>query len=59
MPAVGVLTIGLLAFFFIKDDKLHGTAGIMYAVVLYRDRFRYEMVPFKALFSAVFVCKNN
>ncbi len=49
VPAVGGLLVGLLAQYFIGDEKLHGTAGIMQAVALSGGRLRYQKAPVKTL----------
>ncbi len=53
IPAVGGLVVGLIAHFLIKEEKLHGTAGIIQAVALTGGRIRYETVPVKAAVSAI------
>jgi CIC family chloride channel protein len=53
IPVLGGLVVGLLAHFLIKEDKFHGTAGVMEAVALAGGRLRYERTPIKALASAV------
>ena len=53
IPMVGGAVVGLGAYFFIKEEKLHGTAGVMQAVALTGGRVRYQNAPAKALAAAV------
>ena len=53
IPVIGGAIVGLIAMVFIKNEKLHGVAGIMQAVALSGGRMRYKRVPFKALASAM------
>jgi chloride channel protein, CIC family len=45
VPVLGGLIVGLVVHFFIGDEKLHGTAGIMQAVALAGGRLRYRRAP--------------
>jgi CIC family chloride channel protein len=45
VPVLGGLIVGLVVHFFIGDEKLHGTAGIMQAVALTGGRLRYRRAP--------------
>jgi CIC family chloride channel protein len=53
IPILGGAIVGLIALFFIKDEKFHGTANIMQAVALTGGRLRYEQAPVKAVAAAV------
>lgn len=53
IPVIGGAIVGLIAMVFIKNEKLHGVAGMMQAVALSGGRMRYKRVPFKALASAI------
>ncbi|HEY3311967.1 MAG TPA: chloride channel protein [Anaerolineales bacterium] len=45
IPLAGGLVVGLVAHYLMKDEKLHGTAGIMQAVALAGGRLRYRQAP--------------
>jgi len=49
IPVGGGLGVGLLAHFFIQQEKLHGTASIMQSVALSGGRMRYAQMPVKTL----------
>jgi chloride channel protein, CIC family len=53
VPVVGGLAVGLLAHFFIGEERHHGVAGIMEAAALAGGRLRYQRTPIKALAAAV------
>ena len=53
IPILGGVLVGLIAHYLIKDEKFHGTAGIMQAVALAGGRLRYERTPIKAVAAAV------
>jgi CIC family chloride channel protein len=52
VPVVGGLAVGLLAHFFIGEERHHGVAGIMEAAALAGGRLRYQRTPIKALAAA-------
>ncbi len=53
VPVIGGLIVGLIAFFFIGEERHHGVAGIMEAVALAGGRLRYKRTPIKAVASAI------
>jgi CIC family chloride channel protein len=53
LPVVGGLLVGLLAHFFIGEERHHGVAGIMEAVALAGGRLRYRRIPAKSVASAI------
>lgn len=53
VPVVGGLLVGLLLYFFIREERAHGVAGIMEAVALAGGRLRYRRMPAKVGISAV------
>jgi CIC family chloride channel protein len=53
LPAIGGAAVGLIAYFLIKEEKLHGTAGIIQAVALTGGRLNYERAPVKVVASAI------
>ena len=53
VSAGGGLIIGLIAHFFIGEERHHGVAGIMEAVALAGGRLRYKRTPIKAIAAAV------
>lgn len=46
-PVLGGAIVGLAVHFFLHDEKVHGTAGIMEAVALAGGRLRYQKAPVK------------
>jgi len=52
-PVLGGLCVGLIAYFFIGEERHHGVAGIMESVALAGGRLRYNRIPAKALASAI------
>lgn len=48
VPILGGLVVGLAAHFWIREEKLHGTAAIMQSVALSGGRLRYQQAPLKA-----------
>jgi CIC family chloride channel protein len=53
IPTIGGLLVGLLAYYFIRQERHHGVAGIMEAVALSGGRLRYNRMPYKAVGSAL------
>jgi chloride channel protein, CIC family len=53
IPILGGVIVGLFTHYMIKDEKFHGTAGIMQAVALTGGRLRYERAPIKAAAAAI------
>jgi len=49
VPVLGGLVVGLVGYYFIGDEKLHGTAGIMQSVALAGGRLHYQKAPVKTL----------
>ena len=47
VPLVGGIVVGLVAYYWIGNEKLGGTAGIMQAVALAGGRLRYQKAPVK------------
>ncbi len=53
LPIAGGLLVGLIAHYFIGEERHHGVAGIMEAVALAGGRLRYPRIPAKAIASAI------
>lgn len=53
LPIAGGLVVGLIAHYFIGEERHHGVAGIMEAVALAGGRLRYPRIPAKAIASAI------
>lgn len=49
IPVSGGIVVGLMAHYFVGDEKLHGTAGIMQSVALAGGRLHYQKAPVKTL----------
>jgi CIC family chloride channel protein len=45
IPLAGGIIVGLIALYLIKEEKLHGTAGIMQSVALTGGRLPYRKAP--------------
>lgn len=52
-PVVGGLCVGLIAYFFIGEERHHGVAGIMESVALAGGRLRYNRIPAKTIAAAL------
>ncbi len=53
IPVVGGIVVGLIAHYWIAEERLHGVAGIMESVALAGGRLRYRTAPVKILASAI------
>jgi len=53
LPVIGGLSVGLIAHFFIGEERHHGVAGIMEAVALAGGRLRYRRIPAKAVAASL------
>jgi CIC family chloride channel protein len=53
LPILGGVLVGLIAHFFIGEERHHGVSGIIEAVALAGGRLRYWRVPAKAVVSAL------
>jgi CIC family chloride channel protein len=53
VSALGGLFVGLIAYFFIKEERHAGVAGIMEAEALAGGRLRYKRMPLKVFLSAL------
>jgi len=49
IPALGGLVVGLIVHFWVGEEKLHGTAGILQSVAISGGRLRYSKTPVKTL----------
>jgi CIC family chloride channel protein len=49
VPVAGGIVVGLVTQYFIGDEKLHGTTGIMQSVALTGGRLRYQKAPIKSV----------
>jgi len=47
VPVIGGVIVGWMVQSFIRDEKVHGTAGIMESVALAGGRLRYQRAPVK------------
>ncbi len=45
IPILGGVIIGLISYYFTKEERHHGVAGIMESVALTGGRLRYKQVP--------------
>jgi chloride channel protein, CIC family len=45
IPMIGGILVGLIALYFVGEEKLHGTAGIMQSVALAGGRLPYRKAP--------------
>lgn len=53
LPVLGGLVVGLIAHFFIGQERHHGVAGIIESVALAGGRLRYRRIPAKSVAAAV------
>ncbi len=53
LPTLGGVVVGLVAFFFIGQERHHGVAGIIEAVALAGGRLRYRRIPAKSVAAAL------
>lgn len=52
-PIAGGIVVGLIAYFFIGEERHHGVAGVMEAVALAGGRLRYGRIPAKTVAAAI------
>ncbi len=53
IPVIGGLIVGLFNHFFLREEKVHGTAAVMQSVALSGGRLFYQNAPAKAAASAL------
>ena len=53
IPVIGGLAVGLFNHYFLKEEKVHGTAAVMQSVALSGGRLPYQSAPAKAAAAAL------
>jgi chloride channel protein, CIC family len=53
IPALGGLLVGLTNYYFLGEEKVHGTAGIMQSVALAGGRLDYRSLPLKSAAAVI------
>ena len=53
IPVLGGLAVGLIAHFWIGEERHHGVAGIMESAALAGGRLRYQRIPAKSAAAAL------
>ena len=53
IPVIGGLAVGLFNHYFLKEEKVHGTAAVMQSVALSGGRLSYQSAPAKAAAAAL------
>ena len=59
IPIIGGLVVGLFNHYFLREEKVHGTAAVMQSVALSGGRLPYKSAPAKAAAAALFVGKRS
>ena len=53
IPVIGGLVVGLFNHYFLREEKVHGTAAVMQSVALSGGRLPYQSAPAKAAAAAL------
>ena len=53
IPIIGGLVVGLFNHYFLREEKVHGTAAVMQSVALSGGRLPYQSAPAKAAAAAL------